>query len=55
MMVVVGVALHIYRDFICLPLFLSLDSPQIPGGPDHGKSIQYDKSENDTNRWGAGT
>jgi len=47
-MVVEGVALYIYHDFICLPLFLSLDFPQIPGGPGHAKSIQYDESENNT-------
>lgn len=48
MMVVGGVALYIYHDFVCLPLLLSLDFPQIPGGPGHAKSIQYDESENNT-------
>ena len=47
-MVVVGVALYIYHDFVCLPLFLSLDFPQIPGGPGHAQSIQYDESETST-------
>lgn len=47
-MVVVEVALYIYHDFVCLPLFLSLDFPQIPGGPGHAKTIQYDESEDST-------
>lgn len=48
MVVAVVVASHIYHDFICFPLLLPLDSPQVPGGPGHAKSIQYDESETNT-------